>query len=118
MNKTRNALGSRDGAFSKGACPTKGLRLNFGNVSLAAILNYLHESTGVPIEVNCDVDIERLIDLHSPDLVSKQQAVKLLKEALVGQGFTAIDKNGMLAIIRSQDVKKHCIPLPLVVFSA
>ena len=97
--------------------PNAGLRLKFHNVPLQTILNYLHETTELPIAVECNVEIERTMDLWDDELVNKEQAIHLLKQALNERGYTAIHRRGTLAILRRQDAKKHCIPLPMPVYS-
>ena len=89
-----------------------GLRLNFRNAPLHTVLTYLHEAAHLPIEVEPDVEIDRPIDLWQDELVDKEEAINLLKQALGEDGYTAVQRSGMLAIIRSQDAKKHYIPLP------
>jgi len=88
------------------------LHLNFRRVPLRTVLNYLQETTDLPIQVESNVEIERAIDLWSDEPVNKEEALRLLKQALNDEGYTAIRKRGMLAIIKSQDAKKHYIPLP------
>lgn len=92
-----------------GAAP---LRLNFRSATLKSILRYLHEATGLPIQVESNVDIERAMSLWSDELLDKRSALELLGRALEADGYAAIQKRGMLAIIRRQDAKKHYIPLP------
>jgi len=88
------------------------LHLNFRRVPLRTVLNYLQETIDLPIQVESNVEIERAIDLWSDEPVNKEEALRLLKRALNDEGYTAIRKRGMLAIIKSQDAKKHYIPLP------
>jgi len=95
-----------------------GLRLNFRNAPLRSVLSYLHEAAHLPIEVEPNVEIDRTIDLWDDKLVDKAEAISLLKRALGEDGYTAVQRSGMLAIIRSQDAKKHYIPLPRLTCSA
>jgi type II secretory pathway component GspD/PulD (secretin) len=88
------------------------LRLNFKNTPLQTVLRYLHEATGLPIQVESNVDIQRLINVWSDELLDRRGAFDLLKRVLEGNGYAAIYKQGMLSIIRRQDAKKHYIPLP------
>ena len=90
----------------------KELHLNFRRVPLRTVLNYLQEATDLPIQVESNVEIERAIELWSDEPVNKEEALQLLKRALNDEGYTAIRKRGVLAIIKSQDAKKHYIPLP------
>ena len=103
-------LGRKDGLG--GATSPAFLRLNFRNVSLRTVLNYLHDTAELPIEVESNVEIGCELDLWHEELVNKQEAIMLLQRAVEPKGYRAIYKQGMLAIVRSQDAKKHCIPLP------
>ena len=94
-----------------------GLQLKFQNASLQTILNYLHETAELPIKVESNVEIERRIDLWDDEPVNKEQAIRLLIQALNANGYTGIHRRGTLAILRRQDAKKHCIPLPTFVYS-
>jgi len=89
-----------------------GLRLNFRDAPLRKVLSYLQDAAQLPIEVEPNVEIDRPIDLWEDELVDKEEAIHLLKQALGEDGYTAVQRSGMLAIIRSQDAKKHYIPLP------
>ena len=95
-----------------------GLRLNFRNAPLRAVLSYFHDAARLPIEVDPNVEIDRTIDLWDDELVDKEAAINLLNQALGEDGYAAIRRSGMLAIIRRQDVKKHRIPLPTLTCSA
>ena len=95
-----------------------GLRLNFRNAPLKTVLNYLCEAADLSIEVEPNVEIERTINLWNDELLSKEDSLILLKQALNENGFIAIQKGPMLAIVRNQDAKKHCIQLPTFAYSA
>ena len=119
MNRTKPVLeGDHAESLLHESPPKAGLRLNFHNVPLHAILNYLHETADLPIEVESNVEIERTIDLWDDEPVDKEAAINLLAQALHEEGYTAIHRRGTLAIVRRQDAKKHCIPLPTLVYSA
>jgi len=91
---------------------TIGLRLDFRGAPLRSVLGYFQDAAGLPIEVARAVEIERSIELWHDEPVSKEEAIRLLKQALDGQGYAAVNKSGMLAIIPRQEAKKHYIPLP------
>ena len=76
------------------------------------VLRYLHEATGLPIQVESNVDIKRSINLWSDELLDTRGAFDLLRRVLERDGYAAIYRRGILAIIRRQDAKKHYIPLP------
>jgi len=86
--------------------------LNFRNAPLRSVLKYLHDAAGMPIEVEPEVEVERLIELWNDQPVTKEEAIRLLEQALDREGYLAINKHGRLAIIPRQDAKKHYIPLP------
>ena len=94
------------------------LRLNFRNAPLQTVVDYLREAADLNIEAESNVEIERRIDLWNDEPVNKEQALSLFKQSLSQKGFAAIRKGRRLAILRSQDAKKHCIPLPTLACSA
>src|SRR5712671_3360179 len=98
--------------------PSPGLRLNFRNVPLKTVLNYLCDAADLSIEVEPNVEVECTIDLWNDELLGKEETLLLLKQALNEEGYITIHKGGMLAIINGQDAKKHCIPLPTFAYSA
>jgi type II secretory pathway component GspD/PulD (secretin) len=95
--------------------PAASLRLNFRNAPLRNVLNYLSDAADLRIEVESNVEVERTIDLWNDKPLNKEDALLLLKQVLNEKGYLAIHKRGVLAIIRGQDAKKHCIPLPSLV---
>ena len=113
MKKSKSAPGlDQTKASTEESHPAFALRLNFRNAPLRNILHYLQDAAQLPIEVEPNVEIDRTIDLWDDNPVDKEGAIRLLNQALGEDGYTAIQKSGMLAIIRSQDAKKHYIPLP------
>jgi hypothetical protein len=58
------------------------------------------------------VQTERAVDLCRDQPVSTAEALVLLKQVLIEKGCALIQKGSLLSVIRSQDMKKHCIPLP------
>jgi hypothetical protein len=95
-----------------------GLRLNFRNAPLRTVLNYLCDAADLSIEVEPNVEVECTIDLWNDELLSKEDSLVLLKQALTEEGYVAIHKGSMIAILRDQDAKKYCIPLPTFAYSA
>ena len=89
-----------------------GLRLEFHKASLGSVINYLRDSAGLLIHVSSNVQMERPFDLSRDQPVSTAEALVLLKQVLIEKGCTLIQKGPLYSIIRSQDVKKNCIPLP------
>src|SRR5213080_4179000 len=101
MNRTKQVLeGEYPEPLLHQTGPTAGLRLNFRKAPLQSILNYLHETTDLAIQVEANVEIQRRIDLWEDEPVDKQEAIHLLAQALDEEGYTAIHRPGTLAIIR------------------
>ena len=91
------------------------LCLNFRNAPLEAVLSYLRDAADFKIDTEPNVEIDRRIDLWNNEPVNKEQALSLFKRALSEKGFAAIRRGTRVAVLRSQDAKKHWISLPTVV---
>ncbi len=117
MQSTTQALvREHDGAHG---CPIEAdgqgtLNLNFRRARLETVLAHLHKSAGLPIGVKGDVPVERSLDFWHDQPVSAIEALSLLKQVLIPLGCTLIQKGPLFSIIRTADVKKHCIPLPAI----
>jgi hypothetical protein len=72
-------------------------------VTLAAVLDYVAQATGLIIRVKSNVDVNCTVDWDHQTLNSEEAPV-LLKQALNQKGYTAIPRGRMLTILRSQDV--------------
>src|ERR1051325_8525120 len=64
--------------------------LNFRNAPLRRVLNFLHDTADLPIEVESNVDIDCPLELSSDQPVDKYAAIKMLQEALESKGHRAI----------------------------
>ena len=104
-------------ALPESGSPGPKLFLNFRSAPLREVLGYFSDAADFSIEVESNVKIDCPIELCNDEPVGKDEAVMLLKEALLEHGYMAIYRNGLLTIIRKQDAKKYCIPLPTVVYS-
>ena|SRR5436190_14422100 len=113
-----NDFGQKTALADTTGRPASGLRLNFRNAPLRTVLNYLRDATDLSIEVEPNVEVERTINLWNDEPLSKEDSLLLLKQALNEKGFVAIQKGSMLAIIRDEDAKKYCIPLPTFAYTA
>src|SRR5947209_17616033 len=82
--------------------PTLGLCLNFRNVPLRTVLNYLCDAADFTIEVESDVEIERTIDLWNDEPLNREDTFRLLKQALSEEGYMAIRKGRMVAVMKGQ----------------
>jgi type II secretory pathway component GspD/PulD (secretin) len=112
MNRTQGAGFEHKAAGADTNVRASALFLNFRNAPLRSVLKYFHDAAGMPIEVEPNVEIERLIEVWNDQPVTKEEAIRLLEQALDRQGYMAINKHGRLTIIPHQDAKKHYIPLP------
>jgi hypothetical protein len=88
------------------------LRLEFQEASLGTVLRYFREEAGLMIHASSNVPMERTLDLWCDRPVSRAEALALLDQVLAAKGCTLIPRGPLFSIIRSQDVKKTCIPLP------
>jgi hypothetical protein len=94
--------------------PGSGLKLQFQRTRLGTVLNYLQESAGFIIHVKSNVPTEHVVDVYREEPVDRNGAVDLLKRVLIERGCTVTQRGPLLKIIRSQDLKKHCIQLPKI----
>jgi hypothetical protein len=94
--------------------PGSGLKLRFQRTRLGTVLNYLQESAGFIIHVKSNVPTEHVVDVYREEPVDRNGAVDLLKRVLTERGCTVTQRGPLLKIIRSQDLKKHCIQLPKI----
>jgi len=91
---------------------TAGLRLDFRGVPLQHVFDYISNAAGVFIHVKPNVDVWAPVDAFHADQLNRQEALELLQDVLNKNGCTAIQDGKKLTVIRSEDVKKSCIPLP------
>jgi hypothetical protein len=94
--------------------PNARLRLEFRKARLDTVLDHFRSSGGIIIHAKPNVATERSVNLTCDQPVSTAEALSLLKRALVEMGCTLIQKGGLFVVIKSQDVKKHFVPLPAI----
>ena len=94
--------------------PEAGLNLDFRKAPLENVVSYMSEAAGLIIHVPSNVPPQPTVDLCREQPVSPADAVSLFKEVLTEKGWIPIQKGRFLRIIRNQDAKKYCIPLPAV----
>ncbi len=92
-----------------GANPAAGLRLNFRNVPLDMVLNYLSDAAGFIIVV--ETKLQGNVDVWSNQPLSKDEAVDLLNSVLNKNGYAAIRNGRMLTIVDRDEAKKRDIPV-------
>ncbi len=88
-----------------------GLRLNFRNVPLDLVLNYLSEAAGFIIVL--DTKVSGKIDAWSNQPLSKEEAVDLLNSVLNRNGYAAIRNGRTLTIVNKDDARYRDIPVVL-----
>lgn len=88
-----------------------GLRLNFRNVPLDLVLNYLSEAAGFTIVL--DTKVSGKIDAWSNQPLSKDEAVELLNSVLNRNGYAAIRHGRTLTIVNKDEAKTRDIPVIL-----
>ena len=103
------ARSSDDGGFE-----TAGLRLDFRGVPLQHVFDYFSNAAGIFIHVKPNVDVWTPVYAYHGDQLTRQEALDVLQDVLNKNGCTAIQDGKKLTVIRSEDVKKSCIPLPAV----
>ena len=85
------------------------LQLNFRDVPLVTVLDYLSDATGFIITM--DTRISGNVTVASPHAVSQDEAVNLLNTELNKKNYTAIRDGRMLTIVTKQDAKTSYIPV-------
>lgn len=94
-----------------GANPSAGLRLNFRNVPLDMVLNYLSDAAGFIIVV--ETKVQGNVDVWSNQPLTKDEAVDLLNSVLNKNGYAAIRNGRMLTIVDRDEAKKRDIPVKI-----
>ncbi len=94
-----------------GADPSAGLRLNFRNVPLDMVLNYLSDAAGFIIVM--EAKVRGNVDVWSNQTLSKEEAVDLLNSVLNKNGYAAIRNGRMLTIVDRDEAKKRDIPVKI-----
>jgi hypothetical protein len=110
----KNVVASRRSNSLSAKKPSLDLRMQFQRTRLRTVLNYLQESAGFIIHVKSNVPTEHMVDVYREEPVDRNGAVDLLKRVLIERGCTVTQRGPLLKIIRSQDLKKHCIQLPRI----
>jgi type II secretory pathway component GspD/PulD (secretin) len=87
----------------------KGLRLNFRNVPLDMVLNYLSAAAGFIIVQ--ETKVEGKVDVWSQEPLSKEEAVDLLNTILNKNGYAAVRNGRKLTIVSREDAKKRDLPV-------
>lgn len=89
--------------------PKDGLRMNFRNVPLDMVLNYLGEAAGFIIIV--DTPVSGKVDVWSNTPVTKDEAVSLLNTVLNKNNYAAIRNGRTLRIVSRDTAKTQELPV-------
>ncbi len=89
----------------------RGLRFNFRNAPLEAVLNYMSAAAGFIINPSRGVDVTGKVTVWSEQPLTSDEAVPLLKRILGDNGYTLIPEGRTLTIIRTSDAKTARIPV-------
>lgn len=87
----------------------KGLRMNFRNVPLEMVLDYMSEAAGFAIIA--EVDVSGTVSVWNNTPLSKAEAVSLLDSILIEKGYTAVRVGNTLKIVAKSDAHKENIPV-------
>lgn len=87
----------------------EGLRMNFRNVPLEMVLDYMSEAAGFAIIA--EVDVSGTVSVWNNKPLSKAEAVSLLDSILIEKGYTAVRVGNTLKIVAKSDAHKENIPV-------
>src|SRR4051812_21244530 len=87
----------------------KNLRLNFRNVPLEMVLNYLSDAAGFIIVL--ETDIKGKVDVWSNQPLNRDEAVDLLNTILNKNGYAVIQNGRTLRVVSREDAKVKDIPV-------
>ena len=96
-------------AAAKTAVKEPELRLNFREVPLEQVLDYLSEAAGFTIVL--ETKVTGTVTVWSNQPLTKAEAVNVLDSALSKNGFAAIQNGRTLTIIPAASAKKRDIPI-------
>jgi len=85
------------------------LRLNFDNVPLQEVLNYLSDAAGFIIVI--DTEVRGSVSVISSHPMTRDEAVDLLNSVLNQNGYAAIRNGRTLTIVNKDDAKTRDIPV-------
>lgn len=74
------------------------LRLNFRNAPLSMVLDYLSDAAGFTISANSKVDLKGTVTVWSNRPVSRDEAIRILDEALTTSGYGATVEGNVLNV--------------------
>ena len=89
--------------------PQEGLRMNFRNVPLEMVLDYMSEAAGFSIIAETDISGEVSVWNNRP--LNREQAVALLDSILNEKGYAAIRVGNTLKIVSSSNAQTENLPV-------
>lgn len=96
-------------APSSDAVEGEGLRMNFRNVPLEMVLEYMSEAAGFAIIA--ETDVSGTVSVWNNQPLNKDQAVALLDSILIEKGYTAVRVGDTLKIISKSDARTENLPV-------
>ena len=87
----------------------KGLRMNFRNVPLEMVLEYMSEAAGFAIIA--EADVSGTVSVWNNEPLDKNQAVALLDSILIEKGYTALRVGNTLKIISKSNASTQNLPV-------
>ncbi|MBX2851263.1 MAG: type II secretion system secretin GspD [Phycisphaeraceae bacterium] len=93
----------------EGPLVTKGLVMNFDQVSLKTVLDYLAEKAGLII-IN-EAELQGRITIFNKKPMSLDEAINVLNTVLFEEKFTAVRRDRVLKIVSLEDAKRQSIPV-------
>lgn len=96
-------------AVASGTNGSDGLRLNFRNVPLEMVLNYMSDAAGFIIVL--DTPVRGTVDVWSNQPLTKDEAVSLLNSVLNKNGYAAIRNDRTLTIVSRDSAKTRDLPV-------
>ena len=87
----------------------KGLRMNFRNVPLEMVLEYMSEAAGFAIIA--EADVSGTVSVWNNEPLDKNQAVALLDSILIEKGYTAVRVGNTLKIISKSNASTQNLPV-------
>lgn len=96
-------------ANATGDSAEEGLRMNFRNVPLEMVLDYMSEAAG--FSIIAEVDVSGTVSVWNNQPLSKAEAISLLDSILIEKGYTAVRVGNTLKIVSKSDAHKENIPV-------
>ncbi len=96
-------------APSSDAVEGEGLRMNFRNVPLEMVLEYMSEAAGFAIIA--EADVSGTVSVWNNKPLDKNQAVALLDSILIEKGYTAVRVGNTLKIISKSNASTQNLPV-------